>query len=64
MPGICRHCLLLEGRLIAFVRGLKGCASCFLGSADLLGGSWVVISRVISRVTVLITHIRGVIAHL
>ena len=26
-----------------------------------LGGSWVVISRVISRITVLITHIRGLI---
>ena len=25
----------------------------------LLGGSWVVISRVISRVTILITHIKG-----
>ena len=27
----------------------------------LLGGSWVVISRVISRATILITHIRGLI---
>ena len=27
----------------------------------ILGGSWVVISRVISRVTILITHIRGLI---
>ena len=27
----------------------------------LLGDSWVVISRVISRVTILITHIRGLI---
>ena len=27
----------------------------------LLGGSWVVISGVISRVTVIITHIRGLI---
>ena len=27
----------------------------------LLGSSWVVISRVISRVTILITHIRGLI---
>ena len=27
----------------------------------LLGGSWVVISRVISRVTIFITHIRGLI---
>ena len=26
---------------------------------SLLGGSWVVITRVISRVTMLITHIRG-----
>ena len=28
---------------------------------SLLGGSWVVISGVISRVTILITHIRGLI---
>ena len=32
--------------------------------AVLLGGSWVVISRVITRVTILITHIRGLIAPL
>ena len=25
----------------------------------LLGGSWAIMSRVISRVTILITHIRG-----
>ena len=30
----------------------------------LLGGSWVVISGVISRVTILITHIRGLISPL
>ena len=30
----------------------------------LLGGSWVVISRVISSVTILITHIRGLITPL
>ena len=29
--------------------------------SKLLGGSWVLISRVISRVTILITHIRGLI---
>ena len=29
---------------------------------SLLGGSWVVISGVISRVTILITHTRGLIA--
>ena len=29
-----------------------------------LGGSWVAISRVISRVTILITHIRGLITPL
>ena len=29
-----------------------------------LGGSWAVISRVISRVTILITHIRGLITPL
>ena len=28
---------------------------------SLLGGSWVVINRVISRVTIVITHIRGLI---
>ena len=28
----------------------------------LLGGSWVVISRVISRVTILITYIKGLIS--
>ena len=28
----------------------------------LFGGSWLVISGVISRVTILITHIRGLIA--
>ena len=33
-----------------------------LGS--LLGGSWVAISRVVSRVTILITHIRGLITPL
>ena len=32
--------------------------------ATWLGGSWVVISRVISRVTILITHIRGLITPL
>ena len=26
-----------------------------------LGGSWAVISRVISRITILVTHIRGLI---
>ena len=30
----------------------------------ILGGSWVVISRIISRVTVLITHIRGLLTPL
>ena len=30
----------------------------------LLGGSWVVISRVISGVTILITHVRGLVAPL
>ena len=33
-------------------------------ASRLLGGSWVVISRVISRVTILITHIRGLITPL
>ena len=33
-------------------------------AALLLGGSWVVISRVISRVTIVITHIRGLITPL
>ena len=30
-----------------------------MGPLGVLGGSWVVISRVISRVTILITHSRG-----
>ena len=30
----------------------------------LLGGSWVVLSRVISRVTILTTHIRVLVTHL
>ena len=30
----------------------------------LLGGSWAVVTRVISRVTILITHIRGLITPL
>ena len=33
----------------------------FVRLGSLLGGSWVVISRVISRATILITHIRGLI---
>ena len=40
--------------------GLRG-----LGfTVGLLGGSWVVISRVISRVTIIITHTRGLITPL
>ena len=35
-----------------------------LPSPTVLGGSWVVRSRVISRVTLTITHIRGLIAPL
>ena len=35
-----------------------------LEASSLLGGSWVVISRVISRVTILITHTRGLITPL
>ena len=30
---------------------------------SLLGGSWVVTSRAMSRVTILITHIRGLITY-
>ena len=34
-----------------------------IGKAPIaLGGSWVVISRVVSRITILITDIRGLIA--
>ena len=33
-----------------------------LRPSTLLGGSWVVISRVVSRVTILITHIKGLIS--
>ena len=43
------------GTRIARMQALKGI---------LLGGSWVVISGVISKVTVLITHIRGLISPL
>ena len=32
-----------------------------LDQEALLGGSWVLTSRVISRVTILVTHIRGLI---
>ena len=35
-----------------------------LALRGLLGGSWVVISRVRSRVTILITHIKGLITPL
>ena len=31
------------------------------GFGVLLGGSWVVVSRIISSITILITHIRGLI---
>ena len=40
----------------------QGMPALILGS--LLGGSWVAISRVVSRVTILITHIRGLITPL
>ena len=40
---------------------LKGLTLFIMG---LLGGSWVVLSRVISRVTIVITHIRGLITPL
>ena len=35
----------------------------FVDRQNLLGGSWVVISGGISRVTILITHIGGLVAH-
>ena len=47
MPGPCRSELLVR-KLVAH--------------RDILGGSWVVISRVISRVTILMTHIKGLIS--
>ena len=40
-------------------RSKRGC-----GKTSLLGGSWIVISRVISRVTIPIIHIRGLITPL
>ena len=40
---------------------LEGGPAAARAGQRLLGGSWVVISRVISRVTILITHIRGLI---
>ena len=36
----------------------------FEAQGSILGGSWVVISRVVSRITTVITHIRGLIAPL
>ena len=44
-----------------FVNRLPGPGRAGPGPAtkQVLGGSWVVISRVISRVTILTTHIRG-----
>ena len=36
----------------------------FRGLGGILGGSWLVISRVISRVTIVITYIRGLITPL
>ena len=47
----CRHLLGFRAPVRRFGVPFQG-----LG---VLGGSWVVISRVISRVTILITHIRG-----
>ena len=35
-----------------------------LGLGPLLGGSWVVIRGVISKLTIVITHIQGLINHL
>ena len=35
-----------------------------LDEAPVLGGSWVVINRVISRVTMLVSHVRGLITPL
>ena len=39
-------------------------SSAFVARSCLLGGSWVVLSRVIGRVTILIIHIRGLITPL
>ena len=53
------HCSLRRGRRIAafFNEGPDGLRL-------LLGGSWVVISRVISKVTIIITHNRRLITPL
>ena len=46
-------------QILTFIR-LSGLSE-FKSGPSLLRGSWLLISRVISRVTILITHIRGLI---
>ena len=50
--------------MIKRFRGLWFRVYVLLGSSKLLGGSWVVISRVISRITLVITDIWGLITPL
>ena len=46
-------------------KGLGFAGSVFaFGTASILGGSWVVINGLISRVTILLSHIRGLITPL
>ena len=42
-------------------RSLEGFRAYRVPNLAILGGSWVLISRVVSRVTILINHIRGLI---
>ena len=57
-PGKARRC---QKQALPVVKvGFHDCQTTFW--LLILGGSWVVISRVVSRVTILITHITGLIA--
>ena len=63
---------LCPARILVEARGCRGDLRAFRiprreepqGCMNLLGASWVVISGVVSRVTVIITHIRGLITPL
>ena len=50
-----------EVTLLRDLSGIRAARLRTLATLLLLGGSWVVISRVISRLTILITHTRGLI---
>ena len=60
------HAILLIDQAPLTLRGRRPVCQGFFKWAIrvILGGSWVVTSRVIIRVTILITHIRGLITRL